>query len=85
MSFDEALEKINQELIEMSASKLSKRINTLLSKMSVPTFDREELEDAIDNLSDNAKEALEDGLKAEDTVKINSILGMKEISRFDKK
>ena len=65
------------------AKKLAKMIIQIQKDMSMVPFDRRELSVAIDNMTDNAREALADAVKDKDVYKIFNILGMKEITKFN--
>ena len=61
--------------------KLVKRLNEFFKAMSLSTLEEVGLLNSIENLTDNARKALENAVKEEDTNKIVSILGLKDILR----
>lgn len=70
---------------KVNSKKLAKKINQFFDKLSMPTPDISELENSIEGLTDNAKEALVGAVKEQDTHKIVSILGLKDIVKIGPK
>lgn len=62
-----------------TACSLAEKINRLFEKMSLVPFSESDLDLAIERLSDNAKEALEEAIRDKDTRKLSSILGLKKL------
>lgn len=63
---------------------LAKKVNRILKKASLIPFDEEELTSAIEGFSENAVAALKDAIRDRDVNKIFNILGMKEITGYNK-
>ena len=81
--FEETLNSINRNLEEreVDTKKLVQQIDKLLTKMSLATFDEDELMISIDNLSDESKDKLKQAVKEENTEEIFHILGIENIQQ----
>jgi len=78
--FEETLNDINKKLEEeVDTQSLVRKIDKLLDKMSLATFDEDELGRAIDDLSDESKYELKQAVKEKNTEKIFHILGVENI------
>jgi len=87
--FDELLEstqKVDEiSIMKPSSANLARKINKFFTKISLAILDEEELINAIEDLTDNARKALEDAVKEQDTNKIVNILGLKDIIKINPK
>ena len=81
--FEETLNSINKKLEEreVEIQKLVQQIDNLLTKMSLASFDEDELMISIDNLSDESKDKLKQAVKEENTEEIFHILGIENIQQ----
>ncbi|MHA1228788.1 MAG: hypothetical protein ACTSPV_18850 [Candidatus Hodarchaeales archaeon] len=61
---------------QSSTDEFIKRIDKFLYQMNISKIDADALKDKIDSLTDNAKNALIQGLKDKDTAKVLKILGL---------
>jgi len=71
--FSELLEMLT---LQSSTDEFIKRIDKFLYQMDISKIDTDALKDKIDSLTDNAKNALIQGLKDKDISKVLKILGL---------